>query len=84
MNIAACVAPATGVSSGPPQSAAGLGYLSDWARKNFDSTAAKNTYFAQLGEAVLYPDVVAIDKLSDALNPEQVLELLSAVDPTTV
>ncbi len=64
------------------QSAADLGYLSNWAKQNFSSTAAKNDFFAKLGEAVLYPDILTADMLNDGLAPERVLEILTALDPT--
>jgi hypothetical protein len=66
------------------QSAAGLGYLSTWAGHHFPTTSAKNDFFAALGEAVLYPDVVATGMVDDELSPERVLEILSALDPTAV
>jgi len=66
------------------QGAAGLGYLSPWAKHHFPTTAAKNDYFAQLGEAVLYPDVVATGMVDSELTPERVLEILTALDPTEV
>ena len=64
------------------QSAAGLGYLSNWAKHHFPTVAAKNVYFATLGEAVLYPDVVATAMIDDELTPTRVLEILTALDPT--
>ena len=64
------------------QSAAGLGYLSDWAKNNFDSVAAKNEFYAEVGRDVLYPDIVAIEMIDSALKPARVLEILRAVDPT--
>ncbi len=64
------------------QSAAGLGYLSNWAKQHFPSVAAKNEFFAKLGETVLYPDVVAIGMIDDELTPDRVLEILTALDPT--
>lgn len=66
------------------QSAAGLGYPSDWAKRNFDSVAAKNEFYAEVGRDVLYPDIVAIEMIDSALKPERVLEILRAVDPTDV
>jgi hypothetical protein len=64
------------------QSAAGMGYLSSWARHHFDSVAAKNAFFAELGRDVLYPDIVAIELVDSELKPARVLEILSALDPT--
>ncbi len=66
------------------QSAAGLGYLSDWAKKNFDSVAAKNEFYAEVGRDVLYPDIVAIEMIDSALKPARVLDILRAVDPADV
>jgi hypothetical protein len=63
------------------QSAAGLGYLSDWAKRNFETVAAKNDFYAEVGRDVLYPDIVAIEMIDSELKPERVLEILRAVDP---
>jgi sugar phosphate isomerase/epimerase len=66
------------------QSAAGLGYLSNWAAHHFDAVAAKNDFFAKVGEHVLYPDIVATGMIDDELAPDRVFEILTALDPTTV
>lgn len=64
------------------QTIGGMGYLSDWAKHHFDSAAAKNEFYATLGHDVLYPDVVASERVDDELKPMRVLEILSALDPT--
>ncbi|MBU6411639.1 MAG: hypothetical protein KGR98_14740 [Verrucomicrobia bacterium] len=63
------------------QRACGLGYLSEWAKRNFKSVAAKNEFFEQLGRQ-LQP--LAEDRLA-ALRPDAsppgVLSAASAAAP---
>lgn len=66
------------------QSVGGMGYLSAWATHHFPDTADRNVFYAQLGDEVLYPDVVASERVDAELPPDRVLEILTALDPTEV
>jgi len=54
------------------QRQSGLGYLSPWARKTFDTVAAKNNFFAQLGQALEPETEDRLSGLSAAATPAQV------------
>jgi hypothetical protein len=54
------------------QRQSGLGYLSPWARKTFDTVAAKNNFFEQLGQALEPATEDRLSGLSAAANPAQV------------
>jgi hypothetical protein len=56
----------------------GMGYLSDWAQKSFDSVRAKNRFFVELGDKAEPPLVDRLAGASSALTPTEVLALLSA------
>ena len=59
------------------QKAAGMGYLSDWARSRFRSTRAKNAFFATLGETIHPQDTAPLAELHSEMAPEQVLRALA-------
>jgi hypothetical protein len=56
------------------QQRAGLGYTSNWAKKNFQSVATKNEFFRRLGETLLPSKEESLSGLSEDVNPQQVLE----------
>ena len=58
------------------QKAAGLGYLSDWAKGNFSDVHKKNDFFAEFGK-VFSPkgEQVLLDRLNGEMLPEQVIAL---------
>ena len=58
------------------QRESGLGYLSDWARKSFGQTAAKNEFFEKLG-GELQP--AAEDRLCGLLSNVTPLEILARI-----
>jgi hypothetical protein len=58
------------------QQKCGLGYTSDWAKKNFKSTAEKNEFFQQLG-STLEPEKE--DKLSALSEDVTAKEILNTV-----
>jgi hypothetical protein len=55
------------------QRQSGLGYLSPWARKTFDTVAAKNNFFEQLGQKLEPETEDRLSGLSAAATPPQVL-----------
>ena len=56
----------------------GMGYLSDWAAKSFDSTRAKNRFFAELGEKAMPALSDRLAGANTALAPAEVLAFVSA------
>ena len=56
------------------QQRAGLGYTSDWAKKNFDSVAAKNKFFKKLGEMLQPRKEKLLEGLSEDVSPQHILE----------
>jgi len=56
------------------QQRCGLGYTSDWAKKNFASVAEKNEFFQALGSAIepRYED--KLSGLSEDVNAQQILD----------
>jgi hypothetical protein len=59
------------------QRAAGMGYLSPWAKKSFDSVREKNAFFAKFGEMVDPVAAEALDGLHEGLSPEEVAALVT-------
>lgn len=59
------------------QAAAGMGYLSRWASKHFNTAKAKNAFFRQLGETLEPTDRGRLDGLSDTSTPKDVLAKLA-------
>jgi hypothetical protein len=55
------------------QGRAGLGYLSLWAGKAFDTLAAKNDFFERLGQKLTPETEGRLDGLTTAATPDQVL-----------
>jgi len=53
---------------------AGLGYLSDWARRHFSTTADKNVFYQTLGERLDPADPAALDGITDQVTPDEVLD----------
>ncbi len=56
------------------QRQAGLGYLSPWTRKTFDTVAAKNDFFEQLGRQLTPETEGRLDGLTVAATPDQILQ----------
>ena len=52
---------------------AGLGYLSAWAQKAFDTTAAKNNFFEKLGQELTPASEGRLGALTAAAAPGEVL-----------
>jgi len=55
----------------------GAGYLSDWAKGNFDSAAAKNAFFAEVGRIVGPQDENLLDAVSPSQSPQEMLAALA-------
>ena len=55
------------------QRESGLGYLSDWAKKNFESIATKNEFFEKLGRQLQPANEDKLRGLSATVTPEIVL-----------
>ena len=55
------------------QGQAGMGYLSDWAKQTFSSTAEKNRFYAKVGEMVAAPGQAFIDRLTPTATPEEII-----------
>lgn len=54
----------------------GLGYLSDWAKANFASVAAKNEFYAAFGRALRPGDERKLAAIDAAATPKQALACL--------
>jgi hypothetical protein len=54
-----------------------MGYLSEWAAKNFNSTAEKNIFFAELGEKTLPNSFKELNAENLNASPEELLEVLA-------
>jgi hypothetical protein len=54
-----------------------MGYLSEWAAKNFKSTAEKNIFFAELGEKTLPNSFKELNAENLNSSPEELLEVLA-------
>ncbi|MHC4264497.1 MAG: PHP domain-containing protein [Planctomycetota bacterium] len=59
------------------QQAAGLGYLSPWAKSNFKDTAGKNKFYEQFGRLFEPGKEHRLDNLHEDISPEQILEIIS-------
>lgn len=55
------------------QANAGMGYLSDWSKKNFTSIREKNRFFANLGERLKPGSLEAVEGYAPALTPQEIL-----------
>jgi phosphoribosylformylglycinamidine (FGAM) synthase-like enzyme len=55
------------------QQRAGLGYTSDWARKNFGSVATKNEFFRELGASLKPEQENALVGLSKDVTADEIL-----------
>ena len=58
------------------QQRAGLGYTSDWAKKNFESVAAKNEFFRELGTSLEPKHENVLVGLSKDVTADEILERL--------
>jgi len=58
------------------QQRAGLGYTSDWAKKNFESVAAKNEFFRELGTSLEPEHENVLVGLSKDVTADEILERL--------
>jgi hypothetical protein len=56
------------------QRAAAIGYTSDWAKQQFDDRAAKNVFYATIGERVRRPD--NLPEVDPGTEPGKILEAL--------
>ena len=56
------------------QQKCGLGYTSDWAGKNFKSTADKNEFFQQLGSSLEPQNEDKLGGLSEDITAEEILD----------
>jgi len=56
------------------QQKCGLGYTSDWARKNFESVAEKNEFFQELGSAIEPQHEDKLSGLSEDVTAHEVLD----------
>ncbi|HUB87353.1 MAG TPA: hypothetical protein VMB22_05640 [Verrucomicrobiae bacterium] len=56
------------------QRESGLGYLSDWAKKNFKSAAAKNDFFGRLGRQLQPAGEDQLRNLPATATPESILD----------
>jgi hypothetical protein len=51
----------------------GLGYTSEWAKKNFENVAGKNKFFEQLGSSLQPEHEDSLGGLSEDLTPKDIL-----------
>jgi hypothetical protein len=56
------------------QQRAGLGYTSDWAKKNFEGPAEKNEFFRELGSLLQPQQECKLGDLSKDISPQQILD----------
>ncbi|HEU6447181.1 MAG TPA: hypothetical protein VFV23_01930 [Verrucomicrobiae bacterium] len=59
------------------QRESGFGYLSDWAKKNFQTVAAKNEFFEQLGRRLQPAQEDKLHSLPAAVAPTDILAKIS-------
>ena len=59
------------------QQKCGLGYTSDWAKKNFKSAADKNEFFEQLGSSLEPQDEDKLSGLSENVTAKEILDKIS-------
>ena len=57
------------------QAQAGMGYLSDWAKKHFDTVSKKNAFYKQVGEK-LAPETVLLRTIDASMMPDSLLQAL--------
>ena len=62
------------------QMAAGMGYLSPWAKSRFASVRGKNDFFVRLGETLDPAKPERIANVSDAMTPDEVLAAAASED----
>lgn len=55
------------------QRQSGLGYTSEWAKKNFDSVADRNAFFEQIGSSLQPEREDSLDGLSKDVSPNEIL-----------
>jgi len=55
------------------QRAAGLGYCSNWAKKQFTTAKEKNKFFAQLGRVLQPEQQNSLQELSEKTTPKEIL-----------
>jgi len=55
----------------------GLGYTSNWARKNFKSTAEKNEFFRELGSLLQPEQEDMLGSITEDATPGQILEKIN-------
>ncbi len=54
----------------------GLGYTSEWAKKNFASLAIKNKFFEKLGSLLRPAEETLLSNLEEGVDPEEILAKL--------
>jgi len=59
------------------QQKCGLGYTSDWAKKNFKSVADKNEFFEELGSSLEPQDEDKLSGLSEDVTAKEILNKIS-------
>ena len=59
------------------QQKAGIGYTSNWANKNFETVAAKNEFFRQLGDTLKPAAEDELNSLTEETTPKEILKLIS-------
>ncbi|MBP8132262.1 MAG: hypothetical protein KA184_22000, partial [Candidatus Hydrogenedentes bacterium] len=55
------------------QREAGIGYLSDWARRSFPDTRAKNAFYAELGRRLAPGDPEGLNHVTSTSTPDEIL-----------
>jgi hypothetical protein len=55
----------------------GLGYTSDWAKKNFKSVTEKNEFFRQLGDSLQVEQEDRLAGLGEQVTPSEILKTVS-------
>ena len=56
------------------QRQASLGYVSEWAKKNFDSVTLKNEFFEKLGRVIKPSTEKILSELTEDTNPHEILK----------
>ena len=54
---------------------AGIGYVGDWAVRNFDNTAKKNEFFEKIGQTIEPATEESLNGFSDQSTPDEILML---------
>ena len=60
------------------QQQCGLGYISDWARREFRTVAERNDFFEELGQSMQPDQETNLAGLTETATPEEVLEQANA------